>query len=113
MFQRQHGNTSVQRGPRSPPPLSPRCAPAVEQSLGVRTDPVIFVVGEEEGAGGGRERRVLVEEGAPGERPVEEGLAVQGRQELAVFPLLSWYHASWDSEPNLPPGVLCNMHDLL
>lgn len=66
---------------------------------------MIFVVGED-GAGGAREEGVLIEEGgAPGERTAEDGLVVRGRQELAVFPLLSWYHASWDSEPNLPPGM--------
>lgn len=67
---------------------------------------MIFVVGED-GAGEAREEEVLVPkgEGVPGGRPIEEGLVVRGRQELAVFPLLSWYHASWDSEPDLPPGV--------
>ena len=71
----------------------------------MRTDPVVFVVGED-GAGGARAEEVLVEEeGVPGEGPAGEGLVVRGRQELAVFPLLSWYHASWDSEPNLPPGA--------
>lgn len=80
------------------------CPGGREQSLGVRTDPVIFVVGED-GAGGTREPGALVDEAVPGERPVGEGSVVRGRQELAIFPLLSWYHASWDSEPNLPPGV--------
>lgn len=65
---------------------------------------MVFVVGEG-GAGGAREGMLVEEEVVPRERPAEEGLVVRGRQELAVFPLLSWYHASWDSEPNLPPGV--------
>lgn len=67
---------------------------------------MIYVVGEG-GEGGAREKGLVEEgEGVAGERPpAEEGLVTRGRQELAVFPLLSWYHASWDSEPNLPPGV--------
>lgn len=69
---------------------------------------MVFVVGGEEGSGrsGGAGRE---EDGegavADSEWVGEKGAAVPGaRQELAVFPLLSWYHASWDDEPNLPPG---------
>jgi hypothetical protein len=25
--------------------------------------------------------------------------------DLTIFPLLSWYHASWDTEPDLPAGI--------
>lgn len=25
--------------------------------------------------------------------------------DLTIFPLLSWYHASWDTEPDLPEGI--------
>ena len=50
-------------------------------------DPVIFVVG-----------------GGAGEEGLEGTVERQG-QEVGVFPLLSWYHASWDSEPDLPKGV--------
>ncbi|CAM9537948.1 unnamed protein product [Discosporangium mesarthrocarpum] len=27
-----------------------------------------------------------------------------GAEEVCIFPLLSWYHASWDGEPDLPAG---------
>lgn len=75
---------------------------------------MIFVVGGE-GEGGSAERaRGGGEPAADGEGGVAEerraegeekgGRVVTGRQELVVFPLLSWYHASWDNEPNLPPG---------
>lgn len=62
------------------------------KTLGVRTNPAVFVLGgmegkEGEGIGGGlREER-------------------RQREEVVVFPLLSWYHASWDDEPDLPPGT--------
>jgi hypothetical protein len=26
--------------------------------------------------------------------------------DLTIFPLLSWYHASWDTEPDLPAGII-------
>ncbi|CAM9213644.1 unnamed protein product [Ectocarpus fasciculatus] len=66
------------------------------ESLGVRTDPVVFAVGGEGKSGAAAERGTSSE---------ENGGATGGRQELAVFPLLSWYHASWDDEPNLPPEL--------
>lgn len=55
---------------------------------------MVFAVGEEGKSGAA----------AKGATSEEKGGATGGRQELAVFPLLSWYHASWDDEPNLPPG---------
>lgn len=58
------------------------------QSLGVRVNPVTFVLGGN---------------ATGGEEVVEEGTATT---EVCLFPLLSWYHASWDDEPDLPPGVL-------
>ena len=59
--------------------------------MGVRTNPAVFVLG---GSGGGEEEGTGV-----------GGSEERGRQEVGVFPLLSWYHASWDDEPDLPPGV--------
>ncbi|CAM9447791.1 unnamed protein product, partial [Ectocarpus sp. 12 AP-2014] len=74
------------------------------ESLGVRTDPVIFAVGGEGKSGVAAERGTTSEE--------KRG-AMGGRQELAVFPLLSWYHASWDDEPNLPPELQLRRGDFL
>lgn len=56
------------------------------QSLGVRTNPAVFEI-----EGG------VIREG-------DEGLKQGQTREVGVFPLLSWYHASWDQEPDLPAG---------
>lgn len=34
-----------------------------------------------------------------------EAYDAKTEEALVLFPLLSWYHASWDSEPDLPPGM--------
>ncbi|CAN0439707.1 unnamed protein product, partial [Laminaria digitata] len=63
------------------------------EDLGVRVDPAVFVVGGGGGAG---------EEGSGGTGDDWEGEEIREGQEVGVFPLLSWYHASWDNEPDLP-----------
>lgn len=58
----------------------------------MRTNPTVFVLGGTEGKK---------------EAGVGSALGEKRRQleEVVVFPLLSWYHASWDDEPDLPPGT--------
>ncbi|CAN0426697.1 unnamed protein product [Pylaiella littoralis] len=82
------------------------------ESLGVRTDPAIFVVGgtQQGGRAAGNDGGVA---GAEKEAGEGGGAGRGGRQELAVFPLLSWYHASWDDEPNLPPELQLRRGDFL
>lgn len=54
-------------------------------------NPVTFVFGAGGSKAAAEERE---EKGGKGET-----------QEVCLFPLLSWYHASWDDEPDLPPGA--------
>ncbi|CAM9576601.1 unnamed protein product, partial [Phaeothamnion confervicola] len=86
------------------------------RELGVRVDPVCFSfrggadIATAPAAG---LQRTAAAATAAGSGRADAATAAADCEELWLVPLLSWYHASWDREPDLPPELQYRNGDFL